>query len=178
MPFPVAVPMIAVMFMATNILILCTHNSARSVLGEAMINHWAKRLGKDVRAFSAGSMPSGTINPMALEVLGAAGVDTVGLASKNWDVFAAGNAPPMRVVITVCDNAASEACPLWPGSPVMVHWGYADPSQASGGSTEKRREFEITRQAIGYRVLQLLALPFLSLDDASLRESLLAISQN
>jgi arsenate reductase (thioredoxin) len=178
MPFPVAVPMIAVMFMATNILVLCTHNSARSVLCEAMINHWAKRLGKDVRAFSAGSMPSGTINPMALEVLSAAGIDTVVLASKSWEVFAAGNAPPMRVVITVCDNAAAQACPLWLGSPVQVHWGYADPSQVAGGPAEKRLAFEMTRQAIGYRVLQLLALPITSLDDAALRQALRAISQH
>ena len=164
--------------MATNILVLCTHNSARSILAEAMINHWARRFGMDVRAFSAGSMPAGAINPIALEILTAAGVDTMGLASKRWDVFAVDNAPQMRVVITVCNNAAAEACPIWPGSPVRVHWGYADPSAAAGGLAGKRHAFEATRQAIGYRVLQLLALPFASLDDAPLREALMAIAKS
>lgn len=163
--------------MSTGVLILCTHNSARSVLAEAMLNHWAARLGKDVRAFSAGSTPSGRINPHALQVLAAAGVDTSCVRSKSWDEFAAPGAVPMRVVITVCDSAAAETCPYWPsssaGSPVKVHWGYPDPSNAP--EAERLQSFEWTRQAIGYRLLQLLALPLDSLSNADLQDALLAV---
>lgn len=161
--------------MATNVLILCTHNSARSVLGEGMLNHWAKNLGRDVRAFSAGSAPSDRINPFALEALAAAGIDASGYRSKSWDEFTAPGAPQMRVVITVCDSAAAEQCPYWPGSPVKVHWGYADPSNAPGDADAKRRAFDLTRQAIGYRMLQLLQLPLDTLGDAELQRSLQAI---
>lgn len=98
--------------MTTNVLILCTHNSARSVLSEGMLNHWAQKLGKDVRAFSAGSAPSARIKPFALEALTNAGIDTAGYRSKSWDEFAQDGAPPMRIVITVCDSAAAEACPF------------------------------------------------------------------
>lgn len=164
--------------MTTNVLILCTHNSARSVLAEAMLNEWAKRLGKDVRAFSAGSAPSGRINPLALEVLRGAGIDTAGTRSKSWDEFAGEGAPRMRIVITVCDSAAAETCPYWPGSPVKVHWGYPDPSNAPGGDEAKGRAFELTRQAIGYRMLQLVQLPFHLMDDSELRNSLGDISSN
>ena len=163
--------------MTTNVLILCTHNSARSLLGEAMLNHLARRLGKDVRAFSAGSAPSGRLNPFALEALGHAGVDTSGCRSKSWDEFTAPDAPAMRIVITVCDSAAAEQCPYWPGSPVKVHWGYPDPSNAPGGDDGKRLAFELTRQAIGYRLLQLLALPLDTLDDAALQRALADIAQ-
>jgi len=159
--------------MTTNILILCTHNSARSVLGEAMLNHWARKLGKDVRAFSAGSAPSGRLNPHAVDVLSAAGVDTVACRSKSWDEFTATDAPAMRIVITVCDSAAAEQCPYWPGSPVKVHWGYPDPSNAA--EADRRHAFELTRQAIGYRMLQLLQLPLESMDDAALQAALTAI---
>jgi len=162
--------------MATNVLILCTHNSARSVLAEGMLNHWARRLGRDVRAFSAGSAPSGRLNPFALDVLADSGIDTSGYRSKSWDEFVADGAPPMRIVITVCDSAAAETCPYWPGSPVKVHWGYADPSNAAGGDAAKRLAFELTRQAIGYRMLQLLQLPLETIDDAELQGALVAIS--
>ena len=121
--------------MTTNVLILCTHNSARSVMAEAMLNHWARKLGVDVRAYSAGSAPSGRINPHALAVLAEAGIDTSGYRSKSWDEFAEDTAPRMRVVVTVCDSAAAETCPYWPGSPVKVHWGYVDPSNAAGSGT-------------------------------------------
>ncbi len=166
--------------MTTNILILCTHNSARSVLSEGMLNHWAKALGKDVRAYSAGSAPSGRVNPLALEALANAGVDTTGHRSKSWDEFAAEGAPRMRIVITVCDSAAAETCPYWPGGPVQVHWGYADPSNASGGDEGKRQAFELTRQAIGYRMLQLLSLPLPldTLGNAELQDALEHISKN
>jgi arsenate reductase (thioredoxin) len=160
--------------MTTNVLILCTHNSARSVLSEGMLNHWALQLGKDVRAYSAGSAPSGRINPHAIEALGNAGVDTGTYRSKSWDEFTAPGAPEMRIVITVCDSAAAEQCPYWPGSPVKVHWGYPDPSNAP--EAEKKNAFELTRQAIGYRVLQLLQLPLGTMNDADLQKALAAIS--
>jgi arsenate reductase len=162
--------------MTAHILILCTHNSARSVLAECMLNHWAQRLGRDVRAHSAGSTPSGRINPQALQVLADAGVSTEGVHSKSWDAFAAPGAPAMRAVITVCDSAAAETCPYWPGSPVRVHWGYPDPSNAP--EADKPRAFELTRQAIGYRMLQLLQLPLETLDDAALRQALATIARS
>lgn len=161
--------------MTTNILILCTHNSARSVLSEGMLNHWAKQLGVDVRAYSAGSAPSERINPMAIEVLQAAGIDTSSYRSKSWDEFTEPDAPRMRVVITVCDSAAQETCPYWPGSPVKIHWSYPDPSNVGANADEKRAAFEATRQAIGERMRQLAHVPFESLDDVQLRVALEAL---
>ncbi len=110
----------------------------------------------DMRAHSAGSAPSGRINPFALEVLAAAGIDAGTARSKSWDEFAAPGAAPLAAVITVCDRAAQETCPYFAGAPVQVHWGYPDPSNAEGGDDGQRRAFELTRQAIGYRMLQLL----------------------
>ncbi|CAH0353359.1 MAG: arsenate reductase ArsC [Pseudomonadota bacterium] len=162
--------------MATNVLILCTHNSARSVLSEGMLNHLARQTGRDVKAYSAGSAPSGKLNPLALDTLRGAGVDVSTYRSKSWDEFIAEGAPQMRIVITVCDSAAAETCPYWPGSPVKVHWGYADPSNAQGGDEGKRLAFELTRQAIGYRMLQLLQLPLASMSDKALQKALLDIS--
>ena len=164
--------------MSTNVLILCTHNSARSVLSEGMLNHWAGKLGRDVKAFSAGSAPSGRLTPFALEALQRAGIDTAGYRSKSWDEFVGDAAPEMRVVITVCDSAAAEQCPYWPGSPVKVHWGYADPSNAPGGDEGKRAAFELTREAIGYRMLQLLQLPLTTLSNADLQSALNAIAKS
>jgi len=117
--------------MTIHVLILCTHNSARSVLAEGMLNHLAKQSGKDIKAYSAGSTPSGRVNPYALDALAQAGVDTSAMHSKSWDEFTLPDAPVMDIVITVCDSAASEQCPYWPGSPVKVHWGYPDPSNAA-----------------------------------------------
>lgn len=162
--------------MTTNVLILCTHNSARSVLAEGMLNHWARKLGKDVRAYSAGSAPSGRINPFALQALDNAGIDTRGVRSKSWDEFVAPGSPEMRIVITVCDSAAAEQCPYWPGSPVKVHWGYPDPSVTPEAS--RAQAFELTRQAIGYRMLQLLALPLQTLSDQDLQAALAAAYQS
>ena len=164
--------------MATNVLILCTHNSARSVLAEGMLNHWAARLGVPVRGFSAGSAPSGRLNPFAIEALTQAGVDASDYRSKSWDEFVGAAAPAIRVVITVCDSAAAETCPYWPGGPVKVHWGYADPSNALGDDAGKRLAFELTRQAIGYRMLQLLALPLAAMGDAELQDAVLSISRS
>jgi arsenate reductase (thioredoxin) len=159
----------------THVLVLCTHNSARSVLAEGMLDHWAKRLGKDVRAHSAGSAPSGRVNPLALEALRHAGVDTSGFRSKSWDEFTSSDAPPLSIVITVCDSAAAETCPVFFGGsaqPVKVHWGYPDPSNAEGGDEGKRRAFALTREAIGYRILQLLALPLETMDRPALQAAL------
>lgn len=167
--------------MTTHVLILCTHNSARSVLSEGMLNHLAARLGKDVKAHSAGSAPSGRLNPFALEALQRAGVDTSAYRSKSWDEFTTPEAPPLSVVITVCDSAAAEACPVFfggQGQPVKVHWGYPDPSNAEGGDEGKRRAFELTRQAIAYRMLQLLALPLESLSRDALQAALEDIARS
>jgi arsenate reductase len=168
--------------MTTHVLILCTHNSARSVLGEGMLNHWAKALGKDVQAHSAGSAPSGRVNPFALEALRAAGVDTAGYRSKSWDEFSRDGAVPLSIVITVCDSAAAEQCPVFfggtGGQPAKVHWGYPDPSNAEGGDAGRRGAFELTRQAIGYRMLQLLQLPLASMSRPQLQQALDEISRS
>lgn len=167
--------------MTTHVLILCTHNSARSVLSEGMLNHLATRLGKDVQAHSAGSAPSGRINPFAIEALNNAGIATSHYRSKSWDEFSRDGAPPLSIVITVCDSAAAEQCPVFfggtGGQPVKVHWGYPDPSNAEGGDEGKRRAFELTRQAIGYRMLQLLALPLATMDRAALQSALVEIGK-
>lgn len=168
--------------MTTHVLILCTHNSARSVLSEGMLNHLAAKLGKDVQAHSAGSAPSGRINPFAIEALGNASIDTGGYHSKSWDEFSQDGSPPLSIVITVCDSAAAEQCPVFfggtGGQPVKVHWGYPDPSNAEGGDDGKRRGFELTRQAIGYRMLQLLALPLESMDRKALQAALIEIGKS
>lgn len=174
--------------MTTHVLILCTHNSARSVLAEAMLNRLAARLGKDVKAHSAGSAPGGRINPFAIEALGNAGIDTGGYRSKSWDEFSQDGAPALAIVITVCDSAAAEPCPVFFGAsgangarggpPIKVHWGYPDPSNAEGGDVGKRRAFELTRQAIGYRMLQLLALPLETMDTKALHAALVAIGKS
>jgi arsenate reductase len=167
--------------MTTNVLILCTHNSARSVLSEGMLNHLAAKAGKDVRAYSAGSAPSGRLNPFALEALTQAGIDVSGYRSKSWDEFTTPEAPPLSVVITVCDSAAAEQCPVFfggNGQPVKVHWGYPDPSNAEGGDEGKRRAFELTRQAISYRMLQLLALPLDTMGKAELQQALADIAKS
>jgi len=168
--------------MTIHVLILCTHNSARSVLAEGMLNHWSRKLDRDVQAHSAGSAPSGRINPFAIEALNHAGIDTRAYRSKSWDEFSRDGAPPLSIVITVCDSAAAETCPVFfggtGGQPVKVHWGYPDPSNAEGGESGKRRAFELTRQALGYRMLQLLALPLETMGRRDLQESLAEIGRN
>ena len=168
--------------MKHHVLILCTHNSARSVLAEGMLNHLAAQRGVAVQAHSAGSAPSGRINPFALQALAQAGIDTSAFRSKSWDEFSQDGAPPLSIVITVCDSAAAETCPVFfggPGAqPVKVHWGYPDPSNAEGGDEGKRRAFELTRQAIGYKMLQLLALPLAELSPTELQAALLAIGRS
>ena len=166
--------------MTVHVLILCTHNSARSVLSEGMLNHLAAERGLDVKAHSAGSAPSGRINPYATAALDAAGIDTSAMRSKSWDEFTGPEAPPLSIVITVCDSAAAEACPVFFGGPgqqpVKVHWGYPDPSNAP--EADKPRAFELTRQAIGYKLLQLLALPLASMDRAALQSALQRIARS
>lgn len=167
--------------MTSHVLILCTHNSARSVLSEGMLNYWAIKLGSDIKAHSAGSAPSGRINPFAIEALQNAGIDTSAYRSKTWDEFSQDGAPPLSIVITICDSAAAETCPVFfgghGGQPVKVHWGYTDPSNAEGGDAGKRRAFELTRQAIGYRMLQLLQLPLETMSKTDLHSELVAIGQ-
>jgi arsenate reductase (thioredoxin) len=164
--------------MTTNVLILCTHNSARSVLAEGMLNFWAKRLNIDLQAYSAGSSPSGRVNPFALEALSTTGLSTAQFRSKSWDEFSTAQSPKMKLVVTVCDSAAGEACPLWPGSPIKTHWGYPDPSNTPGGDEAKQRAFELTRQAIAYRMRQLVQIPFHDLSDQQLMDALNAIARS
>ncbi len=167
--------------MTAHVLILCTHNSARSVLSEGMLNHLARKTGRDIQAHSAGSAPSGRINPFAIEALRSVGIDTSAYRSKSWDEFTTPEAPPLSIVITVCDSAAAEACPVFfggAGQPVKVHWGYPDPSNAEGGAEGKRRAFGLTRQAIGYKMLQLLALPLESMPRDALQQALLEIAKS
>ena len=141
-----------------NILFLCTHNSARSILAEALLNHMGK--GR-CRAYSAGSSPRENQRPnlLGLEVLKAAGIATEGLRSKSWDEFALPDTPVMDLVVTVCDNAAGEACPFWPGHPATAHWGYADPSETEGSEAQKREAFRQTMLAIHHRLELFVNLP-------------------
>lgn len=152
-----------------NVLFLCTHNSARSILAEALLNH----LGAGrFRAYSAGSSPRDQQqpHPLALAVLQAAGMATDGLHSKSWDVFALPDAPRMDLVITVCDNAAGEACPYWPGQPATAHWGYPDPSATEGTETQQREAFRQTLYAIRRRLELLVNLPLARLDRLMLQD--------
>lgn len=141
-----------------NVLFLCTHNSARSILAEALLNDMGKGRFK---AYSAGSSPRENQKPNALglQVLEKAGVSTEGLRSKNWDEFAAPDAPNMDLIITVCDNAAGEVCPIWPGHPATAHWGYPDPSQGDGTDAEKLQAFRTTLLAMKRRLDLLINLP-------------------
>ncbi|MBC7602215.1 MAG: arsenate reductase ArsC [Ramlibacter sp.] len=151
-----------------NVLFLCTHNSARSILAEALLNHLG---GGRFHAFSAGSSPreNQQPNPIALNVLAHAGIQTAGLRSKSWDDFAGTDAPPMDLIITVCDNAAGEVCPYWPGHPATAHWGYADPSLAEGSDEEKRLAFMKTMLDIRRRIDLLVNLPAEKLAKAGLQ---------
>lgn len=143
---------------ALNVLFLCTHNSARSILAEATLNHIG---GGRFKAYSAGSSPreNQQPNPLGLQVLQTAGISTTGLRSKSWDEFAGANAPQMDLIITVCDNAAGEVCPIWPGHPATAHWGYADPSEVQGTQEQKLEAFRQTLIAIRRRLDLLVNLP-------------------
>jgi arsenate reductase len=141
-----------------NVLFLCTHNSARSILAEAILNHVG---GGRFKAFSAGSSPRDNQqpNPLGLQVLQSAGIPTEGLRSKSWDEFATPDAPQMDLIITVCDNAAGEVCPVWPGHPATAHWGYADPSEVQGTDAQRLEAFRQTLLAIKRRIDLLVHLP-------------------
>lgn len=155
-----------------DVLFLCTGNSARSILAEALLN--AKADGR-LRAHSAGSHPKGEVNPLALEVLKTCEIDTAGLRSKSWDEFATEGAPYMDVVITVCDQAAAESCPLWPGAPVKVHWGLPDPAAAEGSHAERLAAFARAFTLIEKRIDLMLALPLEHLSSDELQGQLRAI---
>jgi len=141
-----------------NVLFLCTHNSARSILAEALLNDMGRGRFK---AYSAGSSPRDNQqpNPLGLQVLQKAGISTEGLRSKNWDEFATPDAPQMDLIITVCDNAAGEVCPIWPGHPATAHWGYADPSEGDGTDEQKLEAFRQTLHAMKRRLELLVSLP-------------------
>ncbi len=152
-----------------NILFLCTGNSARSILAEGLMNHLAEGRFK---AYSAGSQPMGRVNPLAIDTLHALGCDTKGMSSKSWDVFAGADAPQMDFIITVCDSAAGEACPYWPGAPMTAHWGFPDPSHVEGDDEARRAAFAKTAQAITQRLRLFLSLPMDKLDKLSLQHQL------
>ena len=152
-----------------NLLFLCTHNSARSVLAEAI----ASRIDPArFRGLSAGSHPSGRVNPFAIELLAKNGYPVEGLRSKNWDEFASPGAPPLDFIFTVCDNAAGEACPVWPGRPVTAHWGVPDPAAVEGSDEEKRCAFREAFVTLKRRIELLASLPLEKLDALALKEQL------
>lgn len=157
-----------------NVLFLCTGNSARSILAEVLLDHWAKGRFK---GFSAGSHPRGTVHPAALELLESLRLPTAGLRSKSWDEFAKPGAPDpgapdMDFVFTVCDQAAGEMCPVWPGQPVTAHWGVPDPAAAEGSPSEVRQAFQEARRVLEARIKLFVALPVDKLDRLALRHRL------
>jgi arsenate reductase len=159
---------------AYNVLFLCTGNSARSILAESLVNHWGR--GK-FRGFSAGSFPKGQVHPMAMALLQRMNLPTAGLRSKSWDEFAAPGAPPLDFIFTVCDNAAGEVCPVWPGKPMTAHWGIADPAAVSGTDAEKFFAFRKALKELETRIKLFVELPIASLDRMKLQETLHAIGK-
>jgi arsenate reductase len=157
-----------------NVLFLCTGNSARSILAESLINHWGK--GK-FRGFSAGSFPKGQVHPLALDLLARMGLPAEGFRSKSWDEFAAPGAPPLDFIFTVCDNAAGEVCPVWPGKPMTAHWGIADPAAVEGTEADKAFAFRKALKELETRIKLFTALPIASLDRLKLQETLRAIGK-
>jgi arsenate reductase len=157
-----------------NVLFLCTGNSARSILGEALLNSMGR--GR-FRAYSAGSHPAGRVNPFALEMLAKNRIPTEGLRSKNWEEFAAAGAPDLDFVFTVCDSAAAEACPVWPGQPMSAHWGIPDPAAVEGDEETKRKAFLDAFVILQRRISLLVNLPLRSLDRLSLQKQLADIGR-
>jgi arsenate reductase (thioredoxin) len=152
-----------------NVLILCTGNSARSILGESLVNHWG---GGRFVGYSAGSAPKGRVHPIALELLRHMKLPVDGLRSKSWEEFAGPDAPRLDFVFTVCDNAAGEACPVWPGQPMTAHWGVDDPAAVEGSETEQWLAFRKAFRELESRVKAFTSLPFESLDRMKLQERL------
>ncbi len=157
-----------------NVLVLCTGNSARSILGEALFNSLGK--GKFI-AHSAGSKPVGRVNPFALELLQQQGHNIAGPRSKSWDEFAGPSAPEIDFIFTVCDNAAGEACPIWPGMPATAHWGIPDPAGVEGGDEAKRAAFKTAYNQLARRIQLFMNLPFESLDKLTLKQKLAEIGR-
>lgn len=158
-----------------NVLFLCTHNSARSIIAEAVMNRLG--MGK-FRGFSAGSQPSGRVHPFAMDLLGKLNYDTSPLRSKSWEEFTTPDAPQLDFVFTVCDNAANEVCPVWPGQPMSAHWGLPDPSAFEGSETERRVAFADTHRMLYQRISIFTNLPLTSLDKLSLQRRLDDIGRN
>jgi len=157
-----------------NVLFLCTHNSARSVIAECIMN----RLGAGrFRAFSAGSTPKGQVHPYSLDLLRSLNYDVAHLRSKSWDEFAAPGAPVLDFVFTVCDDAANETCPYWPGQPMTAHWGIPDPSSATGSEAEKRLAFAEAHRMLNQRIGIFVNLPLRSIDGLALSKTLAAIGR-
>jgi protein-tyrosine-phosphatase len=159
---------------AFNVLFLCTGNSARSILAESILNRDGRRR---FTAYSAGSQPKGTVNPLALKVLKSSGYPAEGYSSKAWEVFAAPGAPVMDFVFTVCDDAAGEACPVWPGQPMTAHWGIPDPAAATGNEAEVRLAFADAFRMLNNRISIFVNLPFRSLDTLALQKRLDSIGK-
>ena len=158
-----------------NVLFLCTGNSARSILAEGLLTN----LGKGrFRAFSAGSHPAGQVNPFALELLEKNHFDTSAMRSKSWDEFAQAGAPHLDFVITVCDNAAGEVCPVWPGQPMTAHWGIPDPAAVAGTDEAKRRAFVDAMNQLQRRICMFVNLPFASLDKMKLEQAVRDIGKS
>jgi arsenate reductase len=155
-----------------NVLFLCTGNSARSILAEAVLNSEG---GDRFKGYSAGSFPAGVVNPMAIKVLKHAGYETDGLRSKSWDEFSGANAPRMDFIITVCDNAANEICPVWVGHPVTAHWGFPDPAAAQGDEAHRQKIFMDVMLGLKRRIDLLRSLPVDSLDRLALHNELIKI---
>lgn len=158
-----------------NVLFLCTHNSSRSIIAEAVLN----RLGAGkFRAYSAGSQPSGKVHPYAFDLLRQLNYDTSSLRSKSWEEFTAPDAPDLDFVFTVCDNAANEVCPVWPGQPINAHWGLPDPSAAEGNDSERHFAFADTHRMLYQRISIFTNLPLASLDKLSLQKHLSDIGRD
>jgi arsenate reductase len=159
-----------------NVLFLCTGNSARSIMAEALLNHKSKG-NRNFTAYSAGSHPSGTPRPEALAQLQSAGIGVVGLRSKSWDEFAAPGAPHLDFVFTVCDNAANEACPFWPGQPMTAHWGIPDPAAVKGTPEEIAHAFRDAFEVLDRRIGLFLSLPLATLQELAIQEEIRKIGK-
>lgn len=160
-----------------NVLFLCTGNSARSIIAEAVLNHPTIGRGQ-FKGYSAGSHPKGEVHPLALETLDAHKFSTRGFRSKSWDEFSTADAPKMDFVFTVCDQAASEACPIWPGQPMTAHWGIPDPAAVTGSEEEKRRAFQDALLTLRRRIDLFTNLPLASLSKLAIQEHIQKIGRN
>jgi arsenate reductase (thioredoxin) len=158
-----------------KVLFLCTGNSARSILAESILNKWGRG---QFRGFSAGSHPTGRVNPLALDLLKELDFPTEGLRSKSWDEFAGMERARFDFIITVCDNAAGEACPVWPGHPVTAHWGIADPAAVDGTETEKKIAFSQAFKAMEERIKLFVSLPIAGIDQVRMKQQMDAIGQS